>query len=275
MMSLRSIALLVILSGSSLLCPSPVSAQVLLWGKLPPDGSWVRFEGTYQNTNILPDSNDGNLELKWRRELTVKSVGQEMAEYNGQETPCRWLEFKTVTGKESEEGLQPGEFGVRIYKVLVPESRVIGKLVDADGIPANFIPIIKGYRKLASNEPEPLTEKLLSFSPMITLLTYYPNLKPESDQAAELQLPTATVQAKLWTGDEKLESRVNRSTNEGRLWLTEEVPFGLAKFQVKIVRESKDGAAAAEAFKPSAELHVDMTLVATGKDATSELPAQK
>jgi hypothetical protein len=246
-------------------------AQVLLWSTLPDDGTWVRFEGSYTDEQKRADE---TLKLTWRRELTIKSVGRETVEIDGKPTPCRWLEFKTVTGKESEQGIQPDPFGTRIYKVLVPEAKVTGRLVDGDNIPVIFLPIVRGYRKIGDRPPVPISEKVLSFSPMITLLTYYPNLEAAGAEE-ELSLPLGAVPAQVRKGSVVQESNINRSTNEGTLWLSKEVPFGLAKFQVKVVREQKDGPAPRDDFMPVVELNAELTAVAKGTDARSELPDLK
>ena len=84
-------------------------AQGLIW-ELPADGSWVRFEGTYEKEMPGPDSNDLNVKLQWTRHLIISSVGSEMADFEGEQTACRWLEFKCVTGKATESGVAPGVF---------------------------------------------------------------------------------------------------------------------------------------------------------------------
>ena len=114
MMSVRTflLAIVCVISFSSAL-----PAQGLIW-ELPPDGSWVRFEGTYEKEMPGPDTNDLNTKLQWTRHLIISSVGSEMADFEGEQTACRWLEFKCITGKATESGIAPGVSGPRIYKVL-------------------------------------------------------------------------------------------------------------------------------------------------------------
>ena len=76
-------------------------AQGLLWS-LPPDGTWVRYEGTYSQLVRRPDSTAGDLQLEWTRHLTIKSVGTSEESYRGQVQPCRWIEIKVVTGQVKE-----------------------------------------------------------------------------------------------------------------------------------------------------------------------------
>jgi hypothetical protein len=250
---------------------APASAQGLLWS-LPEDGTWVRYYGTTKNVQERPESSEGALELSWLSELTIKSVGKETAEYRGAPTECRWIEFKLVNGYQSAAGISPGPYGTRIYKVLVPESRVLGKLVDGDDIPATFIPIIKGYRKLGEQEAQPVKEKVLAVYPILSLFAYYKNFAPAGDGMEDVDLPQlGSVPAKAYKGSKTLEGPVSRSVNEGEIWLSSEVPFGWAKYHVKVVREEKESAAPPDEYKKTAELDVTMEAVEKGTDAQSEI----
>ncbi len=52
--------------------------------RLPPDGTWVRYEGTFGQTEIRPDTATGKLEIPpWAEHVTIKSVGSEEAEFRG------------------------------------------------------------------------------------------------------------------------------------------------------------------------------------------------
>ena len=71
--------------------------------QLPEDGTWVRFEGTYAQSEIRPDTPDGKLDINpWIEHVWIKSVGAESAEYRGESTPCRWIEIKIERGREIE-----------------------------------------------------------------------------------------------------------------------------------------------------------------------------
>lgn len=246
-------------------------AQVLIWSLPEVEGTWIRFEGTYRNKEIRPQAPEGDLEIESRCELTIKSLNSETLEIDGKALKCRWLEFKTVIGKPSEQGIQPGPYGTRIYKVLVDETKVDGKIADARGIPNTFFPIIKGYRKLGNRETETIREKSVMFYPMISLVTHYPDLKAEADKPSTLDLPLGAVNARQMRGTQSLLSDTDRSLNEGTLWLSSDVPFGLAKFLVKVSREKKDATASKDEFKRTADLQMDMSAVAKGTDARSEL----
>lgn len=250
-------------------------AQVLIWSLPKDDGAWVRFEGTYKQTQSRPESNTGDETLEWRTELMISSVGHVNAPFEGTETPCRWVEFKTVT-KTNDLEKPPGPGGVYWYKVLIPESRVIGKTADSDGIPVTFLPIVKGYRKVGARDVETVSERALAVYPTIAPVTYYSNLKEDPEEPKELQLPPMVaggpIAVKVFKGSRVLQDNLSRSTNAGTLWLSDAVPFGLAKFQVAQTREVKGLTASVDEFRRKSLVEVVVSAVATGKDAKSELP---
>ncbi len=264
----RSYRLLLTLASCVLTwnCAATSQAQGLLWS-LPEDGAIVEYAGKYHNKQERPGRNEGPLELEWDSRLTIQSVGEEMADVDGIPTVCRWIEFKVVTGKastkgvESDAGIDPGPHGVTIYKVLIPASRVKGQLKDDDGLPVTFIPIVKGYRKIGQQPAQPIREKVLSFYPMLGLFANYLDLAPEGEEA-DLDLPNVgTVKAKQLKGTLKLQNKTGKSENVGEIWLSSEVPFGWAKYHVKLIRQEKDITAPESAFAPAAEIDVEMTAV--------------
>jgi hypothetical protein len=258
--------------GATLGLVAPASAQVLIWSLPKDDGSWIRFEGTYRQTTTRPDAAAGDLTVEWRSELTISAVGAENAEYRGAMTKCRWIEFKSIT---KPNGLEkpPGPGGTYLYKVLIPEAMVTGKTVDADNIPVTFLPIIKGFRKVGERDVQPVAEQALAVYPMIAPVTSYPNLKPEGDapQNLPLQFSEQPVSARTHKGSRVIQDAMTRSTNAATLWLADEVPFGLARFQVNLVREGKQTTEPVEAFKRISLTEVEMTAVARGNDARSEI----
>jgi len=248
-------------------------AQILIWSLPKEEGAWVRFEGSYKQTQARPESNAGDEVFEWRSELTISSVGSEEAMFEGKKVPCRWVEFKTIT-KANDLDKQPGPGGVSIYKVLIPESKVIGKAEDDDGIPVTLIPIVKGYRKVSPREVESVSERALAIYPTIAPLTYYPDLKVDESGAGELQLPVSNdpIAVKLFKGSRVLQNNVSRSTNVAEQWLTESLPFGLAKFQVNLTREEKGLTQSVDEFRRKSLVEVEMSAVAQGNEAKSELP---
>ena len=241
-------------------------AQGLLWN-LPEDGAVVEYAGKYTNKQERPGSNDGPLELEWDSRLTIQSVGEEKAEFEGLPTPCRWIEFKLLTGKpstkgvEADAGIDPGPHGTRIYKVLIPVSRINGKLRDGEGLPVTFLPIVKGFRKIGQQPPQLLKEKVLAIYPVLGLFANYLDLKPEGE-AADVDLPNlGTIKTQMWKGSLKLQNQTSKSENVGEIWLADDVPFGWVKYHVKLTRQEKDITAPPTAFAPAAEIDVEMTMV--------------
>ena len=58
------------------------------------------------------------------------------------------------------------------------------------------------------------------------------------------------------------------------IWLSREVPFGLARWSVKITRSRKRETDPREKFEKRTETTVEMKAVAVGTDAKSELAVQ-
>jgi hypothetical protein len=250
---------------------TPASAQILIWNMPRENGAWVRFEGTYRQTRSRPNAAAGDELLEWRSELTISDVGREKADFDGEKNvPCRWVEFKSLTKPNGLEK-HPGPGDTFVYKVLIPENRVIGKTVDSDNIPVTYLPIVKGWRKVGERDAEAVTEKALAVYPTIALVTYYPDLTAEGGQSDSLQLGGAQVSARMHKGSRVFQKTRSRSTNNASLWLSDEVPFGLARFQVTLTQEQKELAATADEFKRASLTEVDMAIVATGNDARSEL----
>jgi len=263
------------LLAALLLLPSkPASAQGLIWN-LPKDGTWVRYEGTYKQVEFRPNSTEGDVALDWIQHLTIKSVGSETVERNGRMVPCRWIELKVVTGKPSEAGVDPGPVGARIFKVLVPEGRIEGKLTDQDQIPVSFIDVVKGYRKIGDGDVKPIESGALQVFPLIALVMHYQALEADGSEPIDPQIPLGPVQTRQFKATSRYESPTNRTINEAMLWRTvpgdESVPFGLAKWTAKSVREAKDTSQPRSAFAPVSEVTVEMSAHEVGDGATSEL----
>ena len=246
-----------------------VVAQGLIW-QLPPDGTWVRYEGTYKEVIARPENVQGDLTLSWDQHLTIKSVGSESAEYAGEEQPCRWLEFRVVTGKTVEGSIDPGPAGARVYKVLVPEALVTGQLADEKGIPVAFLPTVRGYRKLGTGEAKPLGENLLQLYPVVSLLQHYDSLEPVG-QPETISVGNRQFTAQKYQGSKTIESPTDRTINEAVLWRSEDAPFGLVRWTVNVKREIKQATEARDAFRRHSEVSVDMTAREIDTGAESEL----
>ncbi|MCA9064083.1 MAG: hypothetical protein KDA96_13520 [Planctomycetaceae bacterium] len=235
---------------------SPAAAQGLLY-YLPEDGQQVEYEGILTEATSATDENP----LKWNRELIIRSVGREDAEFNGEVQPCRWIEIKLVTGQAGAEGIVPGPVGSRVYKLLVPESRIMPEPEDDDTIPNDMIPIVRGYRRLGEESVQELNVRAVRIYPTICLLTHYDGAEVvASNEDADVLKQNLRVSAKHMKGKHVMERPESRSTNDGEYWVTQEVPFGIARWVVTVTRETKESTAARDAFKVVSILKVDMKL---------------
>ena len=265
MTCLRYLTALAIVSAST----SIASASGLIWS-LPDDGAWVRYEGQYTLQAVSDADAEGSQVTEWIRHLVIKSVGQEQAEYNGSQVLCRWIEIKVITGTRSEAGIDPGPAGERIYKVLVPESGVIGDTRDETGIPVSMLPIVKGFRRTGEGEVMEIGARALLVYPSIALLTHYPELELVSPQDSPT-IRAGSVQARHVRGTWTMERANSRSTNIANMWVSNEIPFGLAKWTVSDNREIKDFTDPRSAFRESSRVTVEMSAHQVGLNAESEL----
>jgi len=264
---LKRIAGLFAAAAVCLMFADEASAQGLLY-YLPEDGMAVEYEGT-----LTLAKNEGDpAPLSWTRELTIKSVGREDAEFEGVTQPCRWIEIKVTTGEAGAAGIDPGPVGARLYKVLVPESKIIPESVDSDTIPNHMIPIVRGYRRLGEEAYREISASALRVYPTISLLTNYDN--PEVIAAAEVPEVLAqgvSVTARHLKGEIVMEREDMRSTNVGEFWVSSDIPFGLARWIVKVTRESKETTAPRSSFQVVSVANVDMKLKRIRSNAESEL----
>jgi hypothetical protein len=254
---------------------SVAQAQGLILN-LPKDGAWVRFEGTVKQVEFRPEAPEGDISMEWIQHLTLKSVGREEAVYNGKKVPCRWVEIKILTGKPSESGVETGPVGERIYKILVPELRVLGTVADAGKIPFSFLDIVKGFRKIAGNvTPIPLvgSEGAFQAYPLVGPLMHFDTIEPAGGDE-QAQVPGGAIKAQKFKARRVIESATVRTTCEAEFLRCdpEAIPFALAKWTTKTTIEHKDSTAArSTAFKPATQVNVEMSAHEWGAGAKSEI----
>jgi len=255
----------------------PVAAQGVVC-QLPPDGSWVRFEGSYTQTEIRPDSPTGKLEIDpWIERVLIKSVGSETAMYRGASTKCRWIEIRIDRGREKEGDIDTGLTGTVIYKVLIPEKSVITDNVDEEGVPVSHLPIVKGYRRIGKADPKPLTEPALQLYPVGLLVGYYRELKVVKENADPEVRVSSVSRATHLEGDIVIERPTSRSVQKSSIWKTPEIPFGVARWSAEISREEKDGKDSRDKFHKVSEVVIEMKAKESGTDgpeSQSELSIQ-
>lgn len=255
-----------------LLCAGEAHAQGLIWN-LPPDGTWVRYEGTYGQLVRRPDSAEGDLQLQWTRHLTIKSVGTAEEEYQGEVQPCRWIEIKVVTAQQAAV-LEPGPGGERIYKILVPERAIQGRILDDSDILVSFIPVVRGYRKIGDEEPQPIESGVFQIYPLVSYLMHYRDLQAQSSTPEPIDIPLGGASGIAHHGTMTMESTTTRSTNEATLWRSDDVPFGVARWIVRDLREEKHPSESRDQFRETMEVTIEMAAHETGTDATTELDVQ-
>lgn len=244
----------------------PAAAQGLIWS-LPADGTSVRYEGKY--TYIERSENSPVKDIApWTKHITVKSVGKEMRDVDGKMVDCRWIEIIVATGRDSEAGLATGPLGTWKYRVLIPEASVVGDL-ETDGIPVSMLPVVEGYRKLGSRPVEAIKSSVLQVYPVISLLEHYRQWDGEAEPAADagVQVNGAAVQASKRMAKLVVESPKFRSTNTAELWFSNDVPFGLAKWKVTVLREEKDSTQPRTEFQAANELIEEMSVRAVEMNA--------
>ena len=242
-----------------------------LVSQLPADGTWVRFEGTYSQVEIRPETAAGKVDIDpWIEHVTIKSVGEESAEYRGETVPCRWIEIKIERGRERDGKVDTGLTGLEIYKVLIPEAAVIADNVDADGVPISFLPLVKGFRKVGKADPKPLTEPALQLYPLGILVGYYRELKVVGE-GVDADVGLGAIKATQLQGVIKIERPNSRTVQESTIWKSKDVAFGVARWSAKMVRERKDDQSPRTDFKPASEVTIEMQAKETGQDAKSEL----
>ncbi len=238
-MNRRSFFVLLLFSAAMCLHTHSAAAQGLIFS-LPEDGVGIEYEGKLIQETVRPELEDGREVLEWTRSLSIKSVGREDAEYDGQVQPCRWLEIKVVTGKAGAAGIDAGLVGARIYKILVPESKVIDTPVDAQTIPNSYLPIVRGYRRLGEERVESIGSRGLVMYPTLCLLANYETPEVVSESAAiENTSGRESFDSRHMRGVIVRERQTARSTNTADFWVSGDVPFGLAGWKVKVDGEVK------------------------------------
>jgi hypothetical protein len=265
--------------GGVLIGGQAATAQGLIW-KLPEDGTWVEFEGKYSQTDFRPDSPDGDLKPDpWSRRLRISSVGREMAEFKGKMEACRWIELEVRTGRSDGGVIDTGPAGARIYKVLIPESKIVNNTTDGDGIPVSMIPIVKGYRKIGDGDTKPIPLKnnksgVLQVYPVISLLRHYKTLESLSGQPEDAGINIPGITARRYRAVKTMESPTGRSTHTAELWRSPDMPFGLARWSVKILREEKGSTDLRSAFKRVSEISIEMKAGKVEGNAQSKIAEQ-
>ncbi|QDT16432.1 hypothetical protein [Alienimonas californiensis] len=253
---------------AALLFAAPAPAGGLVWN-LPEPGTQVRHEGSY--TQTLTDEQNQVTTVERRRQITLRALEAETATVDGEQVPARWLEIVSETGAPGERGLETGPAGRVLYKVLVPESGVIGRPADDNGIPQAFLPVIRGWKQVGNGEPTEYGPVLRAY-PTLTLLKEYEPAELTEEGAAAADTPAGQFEGTRYQGRVVEESDRARVTNVGQFVVSPDVPFGPAQWEVTLTRESKDLSEPRDAYRETSKTVVRMSVAEISAGARGELP---
>lgn len=276
--------LLIGLSQSALFSQSAM-AQGLLW-KLPAEENVsVLYYGKFSQQDISK-GNTGEVgkTITWDREIIVKSLKKANGYYNGKQVACRWIEISVRTGQLDDGDINTGPAGQRIYKVLVPESKIISSTTDDNKILVSMIPValdkdgkVMGVKKIGETNPKRMTVSVLKVHPMLSLLGHYRTLKQETGgeplTLLKGQPPVSSDQYKKYTASQTTESPAHRSTNTATIYCTDRIPTGIAQWEIKERHEAKNSSQSRKEFAPTYEYRSKMTAREVVKgNVQSQLP---
>ena len=256
---------------------SGAMAQGLLWRLPQEEGKWIRFEGTYKQTVHRPNNAAGDLNVEWAKHLTMKSLKKEEVEWRGMTQPAWWIEIKVVTGHVKEGIIDAGPGGLKIYKVLVPQGAIQGKINEevAPGreVYVSYIPIVKGYRKVGDEAAQPIDSGNFDLYPVVSQLRHYRDLESSGDET--LQTPLGDVAGSVWKGTAVSENRTQRISTTAEIGRTDDPKFlfGVARWTATVTTEEKISTAPRSDFQPRVEIAETMSAIETGDGAESEILA--
>ncbi len=269
---------LAIAAGTLALIPTLCPAQSLLWSIPNQTGKYVLYRGDYTQVIKRPDAAEGDLTLSWRRELTIKALETEEAEVSGKTQPCRWIEFKVITGPDKEGIIDAGPGGIRLYKVLIPLQAIASLTIEEDGvvtrgdkIEASYIPIAKGYRRIGNEAATPIEDGVFHPYPALSMIQHYRKLETVGEE--QINIVDQSVTATHLRGKLVTEDPFTRSTNQSEIWRTDSsvIPFGVAKWESTVSVERKDSTDPRSQFTPLSVITEIMSAEEVGDGAISEL----
>lgn len=255
-------------AGILFVCTYPAAAQGLIWN-LPADGTEVVYGGTLTQTDTRPGGEETT--MTWDRQLTIRSVGAQEVEYEGEMVPGRWLEFELKTGRATEQGIDPGPVGTRTYRVLVAEQAISEKAADDRGIPNAFLPVIEGYFAVADRPVQKLNSTAFETYPTLTLLMNYKQNELSDEGTEAVTVPAGAYEAEKRTAAATVESPAAQVTNEATLYTSAEMPFGLVKWTASVSQSVKDPNQPRDAYEPTSRVESQMEAKAINQNAQGTL----
>ena len=270
-MKIRSISQLLfsgLCSAAVALLPQTSHAQGLIW-QIPEPGAWVRYTGEYRQVTAQPQSTEGDVSLQWQRIVELRCLSKTEAEWRGETVPCVWIELESSTGQQVDGQFEAGPGATRIFKLLVPEAAILGKEFFDLEIPQAFLPIIEGYRQIGTGDPEPIAAEAFQSYPLFSQVLVNEQASLAGEESA--QAITGNYDADLIENTVAIEDNSARTTNETRLWISPDVPFGPVKWTVRVTRESKTLVDTRDQFQKVSEINIQMQAAQIGTDAVSKL----
>ncbi len=250
---------------------SQAAAQGLVWN-LPESGTAVRYSGEYRQVTFRPQSDLGDISLQWQRVLEIRCLDREMAEFEGENVSCVWLEYEVTTGQQVDGVLESGPGATRIYKVLVPESAINGLEFFRADVPHAFVPVVKGFQKIGDRDAEPFALPVLQVFPLLSQVLLNEHLTVAGEETVNVTAGEYDCQrVDCQTNIEDLSSRV---TNFSQVWVSDAMPLGTVQWKVRIDREVKTEGDKRDEFQKRSEITIDMQAVEILNDAVSKLNMQ-
>ena len=260
------------------------SAQGLIWRLSPKENFRVVYYGSY--VQVDQPARAGAKVPVVKRELIVKSLKKAKGYFDGKEVDCRWLEISVETGVivgGEIKKINSGPGAKRIYKVLVPEEKIVGDWKDAQDVFVSMLPIatdktgkkVMGVMKIGNSPEKPIKSPVLQVYPMLTLLQHYRKPTVTVGQGSITIAGKKITGFKNYKATQTIESRSSRSTSTAEFIVTDgtdQIPTGLGKWTVTLVREEKNSSQSRGEFKVVTT--ITTTLEAreiTFGDATSDL----
>ncbi len=247
---------------------SLASAQGLVWS-LPESGTGVKYTGDYRQTTYRPQSTQGDLSLDWRRTMEIRCLEREMADYQGANVACVWLEYEVVTGQQVDGNLESGPGGTRIYKVLMPESAIKGIEFFQSKVPNAFVPVVKGFQKIGDAEVEEFKHPVLQIFPVLSQV--FLNEKLTVTGSESISVTAGQYDAQKIECQSAIEDPQSRTTNTTQVWVSDDIPFGTVQWKVRIDREVKTVADTRDQFRKHSEITIDMQAAQLIEDVTSKI----
>jgi hypothetical protein len=170
--------------------------------------------------------------------------------------------------------LDAGPGGIRMYKLLVPESAVRGNVFErfnpgGQELFVSYLPVAKGYRRIGDEPAVEIDAGVFQLYPMISLLRHYRYFSP-SGGVQSVTVPAGDFEATQYNGRLVMETEVYRSTNTCELFRSQEFPFGVPKWTATTMTETKGSTDVRSEFQESVTIQEEMQAVSIGSDAESE-----